>query len=117
MARIKLTTPLLNEDETPTIEKAEGNADVAVTLRHALKRCLLGDVNGDGQPIKGNEKEARYDLYLKIREAGEFVELTPEEQTMLRAAALAFPTLVAGQVRALLSPKEPPPQAAPAPQE
>jgi hypothetical protein len=103
MAKIDLSQPLLDDEDKPMSDKIDGK-DVPVLLSKALRRALLADVDGEGQPVRGEAKTERYELFLKIKmaPAGEPLELTPEELVLLRKVTLVYPTLVAGQIRAML---------------
>jgi hypothetical protein len=101
MAKVDLSQRILDEDDKPMVDKIDGK-DVPVILRKALTKALLADIDGDGQPVRGDVKVERYELFLKIKGATA-AELTPEDLVLLRKCALVFPTLVAGQIRAMLA--------------
>jgi hypothetical protein len=105
MPHIDLSQALLNEDESPAVEPIADGETRAITLGLALRRLMLMDIDHNRQPITGEAKITRYDLYLKLKAANGAVDLTPEEIVLLRQAALSFVTLTAGQVRAMLDVK------------
>jgi hypothetical protein len=100
--KVKLNTELVGVDEKPLID-AETKKNL--TVRMMLTNAVLADVEQSGNPVRGDSRVKRYELWLKIKGAkdAEELELTPEEATLLRDAVLVFPTLIAGQVRAALA--------------
>lgn len=96
--KIKLDSPLLNEDETPALEK-----EVPVTVRTVLIRAVLSDIDDSLQPVKGEEKVKRYNLYRTIKKGTDETDFEVEDVALLRKAVLIFPPLVAGQVREALN--------------
>jgi hypothetical protein len=103
MPTIDLSQPIHNEDDSVTTEKDKAGKDAPVTLRTALRRALLSDTDEIGGRISGDAKVERYDLFLKLKNGADAAELTPEEVVLLRKVVLVFPTLVAGQLRAMLN--------------
>jgi|SRR5882672_6864730 len=77
-----------------------------VNYRKLLIRICAAEVDGQGQPIRGEAKMQRYEIYSKLKKATTSIELDSEETSLLISAALAFPTIVAGQVRDYLNQKE-----------
>ena len=97
--KLALDTVLLNTDDTPaTDEKGQ-----PVTLRAALIRASLMEIDGDGNPVKGEAKLTRYDLYRAVKKATADTDFTPEQVVDLRKAVLIFPPLTCGQIRDLLT--------------
>jgi len=97
--QILLTRQFLNADDTPAVA---ADTKKPVDLRWALTQICLNDLDGNGQPLRGEPKIRRYELYRKIKKAGDVVELTAEDISHLKEGALAFSTLVAGQTREFL---------------
>lgn len=96
--KLPLDTVLQNTDDTPaTDEKGQ-----EVTLRAALIRAVLAEMDGDMQPVKGVAKLARYDLFKRIKRAKEDTDFTPEDVVDLRKAVLIYPPLTCGQIHDLL---------------
>lgn len=107
--RISLTQPFFNADDSPATDAATKKV---MDLRWSLTQICLHEIGADGQPLRGEAKVKRYDLYRKIKKAGEVISLTAEEISLLKDGALAFPTLVAGQTREMLENEAPSPVAA-----
>jgi hypothetical protein len=97
--KLPLDVVLLNTDDTTA--KDEKGADV--TLRTALIRAVLSEFDGQMQPLKGEAKLQRYDLYRALKKGTGDTDFTPEEVVVMRSAALIYPPLVCGQIRDLLS--------------
>lgn len=76
-------------------------------FRKTLITLCAADVDGDGQPVKGTEKVKRFEIYMKLKAATRVVDLSSDEVGLLSQAALAFPTIIAGQVRYFLDQKPP----------
>lgn len=101
--KIDLKQKMTNPDDSPNMEpKGKDGTLEQTTLGDALKRALLLDLDGEGNPIKGAKKLEHFALFLKIKKAGQMVDLTPEELTHLREIVLNFPSYHAGSIRALL---------------
>jgi hypothetical protein len=102
--KIDLTKELVDTEDKPLIDS---QTKVPMILRNVLVNGLLADIDQSGQPVRGDAKIKRYDLYIKIKLAENplAVEITPEESTLLREAVGVFSTLIAGQARAFLDPK------------
>lgn len=97
--RLPLDQVLVNVDDTPaTDEKGQ-----PVTLRSALIRAILTDIDGEGAPVKGEAKLRRYDLYRAIKKASDETDFTPEDVVDMRKAILIYPPLTCGQMRDLLT--------------
>jgi hypothetical protein len=119
--KIDLDKQLENPDGSPAVEmvrEGEKAVEKPVTVRYVLMNAMLSQVDGDGQPIKGEEKIKRYDLWIRLKKAvakgtlvadgkgGEVdnsTDFDPEDITFLRKAVLMYPTLVVGQIREILS--------------
>ena len=86
-------------------EQLKNEKGVSVTYRETLMKAIANDMSPDGgTPLPSSTKFPRYDLYTKIRKnGGDIIDLTVDEVSMLNAAALAFPAIVAGQVRDYLN--------------
>lgn len=97
--KLPLDVVLLNTDDTAA--KDENGKEV--TLRAALIRAVLSEFDGDMQPVRGEAKLQRYDLYRSIKKATHDTDFTPEDVVMLRKAVLIYPPLTCGQIRELLS--------------
>jgi len=97
--KLPLDQVLVNIDDSPA--KDEGGNEI--TLRSALIRSVLAEVDGDMQPVKGEDKIKRYSLYRTIKKATPETEFEPEDVVLLRKACLVFAPLSAGQIRELLS--------------
>lgn len=103
--RIDLTQRLFNADDTVAEDAKTGKP---LDLKHFLIQACLADFTGDrnqlGQqlPVAGEDKPKRYALYAELKKAGEFVNFSAEDIAVLKKASLVFPTLVVGQVHAML---------------
>lgn len=91
--------------DNDVILKDETGADV--NFRTLLIRICMADVDGDGQPVRGSDKMRRFELYMRLKESTAVIEFTPDDAAFLSKAALAFPTIVAGQVQYFLDQKPP----------
>lgn len=102
--RFDLTKFPLNEmDEQVKDEK--GNLG---TYREAFMKAAANDFDGQGQPVRGEEKFKRFDMWRKIKHAGASINLEASEITYLTELCRdAFPVLVAGQCRDFLKKPEP----------
>lgn len=96
--KIALTKVLENEDGTTA---KEGEKDV--TVRQVLIRAVLSDMDDNLQPVKGEEKVKRYNLYRALKKGTDDTDFEVEDVALLRKAVLIFPPLVAGQVREALN--------------
>ena len=106
MAKFDLSKTFENADGTPAVA---ADTKQALDLRWALTQICLHEVSGNGEPVRAQAKVRRYDLYRRIKKAGcAAVELSPEDVTFMREAALVFPTLLAGQTREMLEEPIPP---------
>jgi len=94
-----LTQCPVSDDDQPLKDETGKVAN----YRTLLMRVCAADVDGDMQPVKGTDKMLRYDVYIQLKRANGSIELDPESVAMLTKGALAFPTIVAGQVRDYLS--------------
>lgn len=73
------------------------------TFATIATQCLLGDTNGMGQPISGQEKLKRFEVYMKIREAKDgFVQLKTEEIQILATSAEILNVLLYGKFKYFL---------------
>lgn len=89
---------LKNVIDGSTIKDPDGSTPDIGT---ALMRALVADTDGDGNPLKGDEKVRRYGVIIKLAGKTE-VDLTAEDIVLLKAAVLIFPTAIAGQLRDFL---------------
>lgn len=97
--KLPLDQVLLNTDDTP----AKDETGKEVTLRAALIRAVLAEMDGDMQPVKGEAKLRRYDLYRSVKKATGDTDFSPEDVVELRKAVLIYPPLTCGQIRDLLT--------------
>lgn len=97
--KLPLDAILLNTDDTA----AKDEHGKEVTLRAALIRAALSEFDGDMNPLKGEAKLRRYDLYRAVKKGTADSEFTPEDVVELRKAVLIYPPLTCGQIRDLLS--------------
>ena len=97
--RISLTTVILDEDDVPFKEK-----DKPLTSGVLFRRACLAEVDKTGQPVKGEDKVKRYDLYQKLTAArgAEAVDLDVEDVNLLNECVYVFGTLPMGQLRKIL---------------
>lgn len=104
MPKIELQTQLIDpETDGPLTEKKADGSDLKLLMRVALLRALSVSVNSSGGPLSDDEKIRNYELWHRIKHTkGDIVEFTPEEIVVLRKCVMIYPTLLAGQVRALL---------------
>lgn len=97
--KLPLDVVLLNTDDTP----AKDESGKEVTLRAALIRAVLAEVDGDMQPVRGEAKLKRYDLYRSIKKGTVDTDYSPEDVVEMRKAVLIYPPLTCGQIRDLLT--------------
>lgn len=72
--------------------------------RMAFMKAFANDFDEAGQPIRGEEKFKRFDMYQKFKSATTIIDLAAEEVVLAtKAARDAFPILVAGQCRDFLA--------------
>lgn len=109
--RFNLTKFPVGDDDANL--KDEKGADA--NFRLCLMKALSADVDGEGQPIKGEDKFKRFDLYMKVKKSNGTVDLTAEEVVLATNAAKAFPVIVAGQCRDFLAHPLPEPPSEPQP--
>lgn len=87
------------EDGTQLKDEKGNPADFRVTL----KKAFTSDADSQGQPIRGEEKFKRWDMWLRIKEAPPIIELSAEEVVYITHMCRdAFPVLIAGQCRDFL---------------
>jgi hypothetical protein len=101
--KLPLNQPLLNADDTEATEPTSSGGIQTVTLRAALIRAVLSEHDGDMQPVKGEDKIRRYNLFKVLKKATDDTNFDPEDIVVMRKAAMIFAPLSAGQVRDLLS--------------
>lgn len=94
--------PLSDDDTQLKDEKGK-----LANYRDVFLKGLASDVDDMGQPIRGEEKFKRFDMYMRVKTAHGRVEFSAEDVVMLTKVVLVFPTLVAGQTRDFLSKPEP----------
>jgi hypothetical protein len=76
------------------------------TLRMALLNAFAAGVNEQGQPVQGTLKMDYYDLYVKVKKAGDMIEFSAADAAQaLSAIKGAYPPLIAGQAREILDQK------------
>ena len=97
--KISLTTVILDEDDLPFQEKGK-----PLTASVLFRRACLADVDKTGQPVKGEDKVKRYDLYEKLTAAkgAETVDLDVEDVNLLNECIYVFGILPLGQLRKIL---------------
>lgn len=88
-------------------EQLKDGSGKEVTFRETLITAITADVDENQQPLKGEDKMIRFELYMKLKRAKGSVELAPEEIVLLKRAALNFNIIVAGQVRQFLDKTDP----------
>lgn len=81
---------------TDELHKEEGKV---VTHLQALKAAIIADYEGAADKLK------RFELFLKLRAHTLETEYEPEEVALLDRAALALPTIFAGQLHQTLTQK------------
>lgn len=74
--------------------------------RDLFIKALTSDIQSNGQPILGEDKFKRYDMYTKIKKAIAIIDFSAADVVMLTDAALVFPSIVAGQARDFLAKPE-----------
>lgn len=90
-------TVLKNADGKDMVE-----GDKPAKVRVALSTALLADVDGVGQPLRGEAKLARYNLWQKLASATPDSDFSIAEVQQMQDAAKVFPTLVYGQLHYFL---------------
>lgn len=90
--KIDLTAPLLGADDKPIEENGE-----LVPVGTALKTALLADGKD------ADDKMKRFDLWFKLKTAGQEVDLSVAETALLDKAIAYYPTLIFGRLSRLLS--------------
>jgi len=77
------------------------------TFKDAFMKAFTIDFDESGQPIRGEEKFKRFDMWQKFKKANGSIELTAEEVVLCtKVARDAFPILIAGQCRDFLTKPE-----------
>jgi hypothetical protein len=85
-------------------EQCKGPDQKPIDFRGTFVQALIGDSDANGQPIRGEEKYKRYDMYVKMKKSPALAELTAEDVVFLKKVCLdAFPSIIAGQCRDFLS--------------
>lgn len=102
--RIDLTQRFFNADDTTAID---AKTQEPLTLKNFLIQAALAEITGERNhmgpvPVPGEEKGKRYAIYIELKKAGDFVDLPVEDITLLKKASQIFPTLLMGQVHAML---------------
>jgi hypothetical protein len=101
--RFDLTKFPVAEDDT----QLRDEKGVPANYRMAFMKAFSNDLDENGQPVRGEEKFKRYDMYTKFRKANGSIDLTAEEIVLAtKAARDAFPIIVAGQCRDFLAKPE-----------
>jgi hypothetical protein len=98
--KIDLDARVYNVDGTTAKENGK-----EVACRELLIRALLSEIDGNGNPVRGQDKIKRYDLFLDVRKATNDTDFAAEEISLLKEAVLIFNALAAGQLRELLEGK------------
>lgn len=93
------------QTEQGTLVKREKTGQ-QFTLRDAVKNALLSQHEAE-KNVAAEEKDKRYDLYLKVRSSEDPIDLTVEELAMLKKLIGYNPSvLVSGQCRKMLEGKK-----------
>jgi hypothetical protein len=98
--KIDLEARVYNVDGTTAKENGK-----EVSCRELLIRALLNDIDGNGNPVRGQDKIKRYDLFLEMRKATDETDFKAEDISLMKEAVLVFNSLAAGQLRELLEGK------------
>lgn len=94
--------PVSDDNEQLKDEKGK-----SAFFRDAFMKAAASDFDANGQPVRGEEKFKRFDMWRKIKHADQFVDLDAKEVTYLTELARdAFPVLIAGQCRDFLAKPE-----------
>jgi hypothetical protein len=76
---------------------------VLANYRTAFMKAFASDADENGQPVRGEEKFKRFDMWLKFKNANANIELSAEEVVQAtKVARDAFPIIIAGQCRDFL---------------
>jgi hypothetical protein len=101
--KFDLTKFPLAEDDTQ-LKDEKGNL---ANYRMAFMKAAATDFDSVGQPVRGEEKFKRFDMWRKIKHAGSIIELDAGEVVYLTMLARdAYPVIVAGQCRDFLAKPE-----------
>lgn len=76
------------------------------TYRDVFIKGLVSDIDKDGNPIRGEAKFKRFDMYMKFKKSAAIIDLSAEDVVMLTDVVLVFPSIVAGQARDFLAKPE-----------
>lgn len=94
-------------DDDKQLNDANGNP---ATYRESLISAIAADYDGDGQPIRGQAKFLRYNLWKKLKAipkgSNKLVFFTAEEVALMSAAAQVLSIVVSGQVKEFLDSPE-----------
>lgn len=95
--------PIAEDDTQLKDEKGK-----LATYRDAFMKAAANDFDTNGQPVRGQEKFKRFDMWHKLKHARNLIALDAAEVVYLTELARdAFPILVAGQCRDFLKKPEP----------
>lgn len=101
--KFDLTKFPVAEDDT----QVKDEKGVPGNYRTAFMKAFANDFDEAGQPIRGEEKFKRFDMWQKFKHAGNTIELSAEEIIQAtKVARDAFPILIAGQCRDFLTKPE-----------
>jgi hypothetical protein len=86
-------------------EQCKGPEGKPIDYQGVFIQALIGDVDEQGNPIKGEDKYKRYDMYTKIKRTPtpSMVPLTAEDIVYIKKCCLMFASIIAGQCRDFLS--------------
>jgi len=101
--KFDLTKFPLSDDDTQ-LKDEKGKLS---NYRDVFLKGLAADIDEMGNPIRGEDKFKRFDMYMKFKTANGRIDLSAEEVVMLTKVVLVFPTIVAGQSRDFLAKPEP----------
>lgn len=106
--RIDLTQRYVNADDTPAID---AKTQEPITLKEILIQTCLSEIASMTDPrapqmVPGEEKPKRYELYVRLKKAGKFIDLPAEDIALLKRAILIQPVLTVGQTQDMLEGKK-----------
>lgn len=83
-------------------EQLKDEKGLNANYRQIFLKACAADIDGNGDAIKGEAKFKMFDMWMRVKNSTDTIELSAEDIVFLTKQCLVFPVIVAGQVRDFL---------------